>query len=154
MKRLLKLVLFGAIAGWIASVVAALAMKGTLVPDDDPTAPEVSLVAIFGPLDFATTAQGFRGGSVECWYGGGVIDLREATLDDGLARLHVRAVFGGGQILVPDTWRVTVEVKGIGGVQDAREVVAATGEDGIPAPELVIEGTAIFGGFAVMSELR
>ncbi len=151
MKRLVKLAIFGAIAGWIASVVAALSMKRRLVPNDDPSSSEVDLVAIFGPLDFVTTATDFRGGTVECWYGGGVIDLRDATLDDGLARLRVRAVFGGGQILVPENWRVTVDVRGIGGVQDARGPAPQSDET---APELVIEGIVVFGGFAVMSEIR
>ncbi len=151
MKRLLKVLFLGAVIGWIASFVAALKMKQDLVPVDDEDADEVALVAVFGPLDFASTSQAFRGGTVECWYGGGVIDLRGAELYDGLARLQVRAVFGGGQILVPDSWRVTVHVVGVGGVQDSRPVTSgAFGDEA--APELVIDGFVVFGGFGVTSE--
>jgi hypothetical protein len=51
-------------------------------------------------LAFHSTSQAFRGGEVECWYGGGVIDLRDAQLAPEGATLRVRAIFGGGQIVV------------------------------------------------------
>lgn len=151
MKRLLKLLFFGAVVGMVGTAIAALRMKQQLVPIEDPDADEVALVAIFGPLQFAGTSKEFRGGTVDCWYGGGVIDLRDTELYDGLAHLEVRAIFGGGQIVVPDSWRVTVNVRGIGGVQDGRPLPEGAGEE--PAPELVIDGLTVFGGFAVMSEL-
>jgi hypothetical protein len=77
-----------------------------------------------------------------------MIDLRSATLDPSGARLAVRAVFGGGQIFVPESWSVATRVSGIGGLTDVRSDAerAATG------PELVIEGTLVFGGFVIMSE--
>lgn len=152
MKRLLKLLLLGAVVGWIASVVAALRAKQELIPIDDADADEVALVAIFAPLQFVGTSQAFQGGTVDCWYGGGVIDLRGTTLVDNLAHLRVRAIFGGGQILVPESWRVTVNVRGIGGVQDTRPVTEE--QEAEDAPELVIDGLTIMGGFAIMSELE
>ncbi len=78
-----------------------------------------------------------------------MIDLREATLDPAGARLDVRAVFGGGQIIVPETWIVTVGVKGIGGVADTRPHL----DRATDAPHLTVEGVVLFGGYAVMSEV-
>jgi hypothetical protein len=49
---------------------------------------------------FHSTATAFRGGTLDCWYGGGIVDLRDATLDPAGAHLEVKAVFGGAQILV------------------------------------------------------
>jgi hypothetical protein len=137
---------------WISSAVgaiAALAARGRMVRVDDPAANEVRLAAILEPLMFESTAPAFRGGTLDCWYGGGVVDLRQATLDPAGATLRVRAFFGGGQIVVPADWRVTTSVVGLGGVGDARGGPTAA-ED---APTLAIEGFALFGGFGIQSEL-
>jgi hypothetical protein len=133
----------------IAGAIAARAAKERVERVEDPESDEVRLTAIFEPISFRSSAKNFRGGTVDCWYGGGVIDLRDATLDPAGARLQVRAVFGGGQILVPETWRVTSKVVGIGGLGDARRPV----EHSADAPRLTIEGIAILGGFGVMSEI-
>ena len=61
----------------------------------------------------------------------------------------MRAIFGGGQILVPPSWRVDSSVRGLGGLGDQRPVQGRADD----APELSIEGFVFAGGFAVMSEL-
>ena len=147
--RLFRLVIISWFVGMIAAAFAALSMKRRLTPTVDESADEITAVAIFGPLAFHSTARAFRGGEVECWYGGGVIDLREAQLAPEGATLRVRAIFGGGQILVPASWKVVSRVAGLGGVQDIRPSQGHAAID----PELVIEGTLVAGGFAVSSEV-
>ncbi|HEX5147805.1 MAG TPA: hypothetical protein VFW02_01905 [Candidatus Limnocylindrales bacterium] len=147
--RLLALLGVGVLLSAACGAVAARAAKRRIVPLETPDADEIRIAAIFEPLSFRSTATSFRGGTIDCWYGGGVIDLRGATLHPAGAHLQVKAVFGGGQILVPESWRVTARVLGIGGLGDARPKVERP-ED---APHLTIEGTAIFGGFGVMSEI-
>lgn len=147
--RLLALFGIGVVASAVVGAVAAYRAKRDFVPVDDPESDEIKLAAIFEPMSFKSKATAFRGGEVECRFGGGVIDLREATLDPAGAHLKVTAMFGGGQILVPDSWRVTTRVLGIGGAGDARPRIER--EEG--APHLTIEGTAIFGGFGVASEM-
>ena len=137
------------IATMIGGAVAAARMKGNLVPREDPEADDVALVAIFGPLAFTSRARSFRGGTIDCWYGGGMVDLREAQLAPEGAHLRVRAVFGGGQILVPETWQVETHVLGLGGAGDARKK-ADQATDG---PRLTVEGTALFGGFGISSDV-
>ena len=61
----------------------------------------------------------------------------------------MKAVFGGGQILVPPSWRVITHTTGIGGMQDSRPAMGQV--EG--APTLTIEGVVVFGGFQVLSEL-
>jgi hypothetical protein len=148
-SRLFAALLSGLMVASLAGTVAAFAAKRRIVPHDDPDADEVTVAAIFEPLTFRSRARSFRGGTLDCWYGGGVVDLREATLDPAGATLRVRAIFGGGQILVPETWRVKARVLGIGGLGDARPPVERPDD----APLLTIEGLAVFGGFGVMSEL-
>lgn len=148
-KRIIGLGIAGMTASMVAAAATALNVKRTLVPTTDPSADEIVAVAIFGPLEFHSTSRNFRGGRLECWYGGGVLDLRDATLAPEGATLEVRAVFGGGQILVPTDWKVVSTVRGMGGLQDIRDAKGYAAD----APELVIEGVLIAAGFAVMSEL-
>lgn len=147
--RLSALFLGGLIVAAVVSAIAAHRAKRDFVPLADPEADEIRLAAIFEPISFRSTARNFRGGSIDCRFGGGVVDLREATLDPDGALLKVTAMFGGGQILVPEGWRVSTRVLGIGGAGDARPRVERA-ED---APHLTIEGTAIFGGFGVAFEM-
>jgi hypothetical protein len=147
--RLFRLIVIGWIVSMVAAAIAAMSVKRRLVPTTDESADEITAVAIFGPLAFHSTSTAFRGGEIECWYGGGVIDLRDATLAPEGATLRIRAIFGGGQILVPASWKVVSRVTGLGGVQDIR---SAQGHAAIE-PELVLEGTLVAGGFAVSSEL-
>lgn len=147
--RLFRLVIVGSIASMVAAAVGAFSVKRRLTPTTDESADEITAVAIFAPLAFHSTSKAFRGGTLECWYGGGVLDLRDAQLAPEGATLKVRAVFGGGQIIVPATWRIVSHVSGMGGLQDVREAKGYSAID----PELTIEGTLIAGGFAVTSEL-
>lgn len=41
---------------------------------------------------------------------------------DTMELLQVRAIFGGAQIVVPETWRVSTRVVGLGGIGDGRPV--------------------------------
>lgn len=148
-RRLIRLVVVGWIVGMVAGSIAALSVKRRLVPTTDESADDIVAVAIFGPLAFHSTAQQFRGGALECWYGGGVLDLRDAVLAPEGATMRVRAMFGGGQILVPAEWKVVTRIRGMGGISDVR--TNTTHEAG--APELVIEGMVFAGGFAVTSEV-
>lgn len=133
----------------IVGAIAAQRSRARLGLVAEPDADEIDLAVVFEPTAFESTATAFRGGSIRCYFGGGVIDLRGARLDEAGARLNVRALFGGAQILVPETWQVTTKVVGIGGIADGRRHVERP-ED---APKLTIEGIAIFGGFALASEI-
>jgi hypothetical protein len=130
------------------ALVAAYRRKQEAPPPSAPDADEIRLVAAFEEVDYRSTATALRGGTIECWFAGGTVDLRGATLDPAGARLTTKTIFGGGQLLVPQTWRVTAGLTGLGGVGDARNV----GELPVDAPHLELEGTAWFGGWGIMSE--
>jgi hypothetical protein len=138
---------------WFSTMAAAAAIamqrKRNVLPVPEPDADEIELRAIFDALEFHSTAAAFRGGSIECWFGGGSVDLRDATLHPDGATLRTTAVFGGGQILVPDEWVVETHIAGIGGAGDARGSAAT--RPSLGSPKLVIEGTVAFGGFGIMS---
>jgi hypothetical protein len=136
--------------GMAGAAAAALAAKQRIVPIDDPNADEVALVAIFAPIMFHSTSGAFRGGTLDCWYGGGIVDLRDATLDPAGAHLEIKTVFGGAQILVPDSWRVESTVTGVGAAQDVR----AKTDRPVTAPLLTLSGLAVFGGVGISSQVE
>lgn len=148
-RRIIRMAVIGWVVSMVVGAIAAMQAKRRIGPSTDESADQLLASAIFGPLAYHSTAQQLRGGRLECWYGGGFLDLRDAVLAPEGAILTVRAVFGGGQILVPLDWRVILKVRGMGGLSDSR------GAKGIAetAPTLTIEGIVIAGGFVVMSEL-
>ena len=79
---------------------------------------------------------------MQTWFGGGVVDLRQATLDPMGATIEVNALFGGGNLVVPEEWNVETKVAGIGGIGDGRPQRDRSPE----APTLRVEGIALFGG--------
>ena len=89
----------------VAGAIAAMQAKRRIGPNTMESADDIAASAIFGPLDYHSTATSLRGGTLELWYGGGVLDLRDATLAPEGATLNVKVVFGGGQVLVPATGR-------------------------------------------------
>ena len=142
-------------AAWAALMLATLTMaflsraSTRRAPAADPDSNEIRIRTDLGPMAFTSRAAAFKRGDIDCWYGGGFVDLRDATLDPAGALLRVRAVFGGGQIIVPDGWRVVSHVRGIGGLTDLRPAV----ERGVEAPVLTIEGIVVFGGFSIESTI-
>jgi hypothetical protein len=136
--------------GWIAFIVGAMAfakVMGRNPATPEPDADEIDLVATFSPFAYESTARAFRGGSVTTWFGGGTLDLRGAQLDPAGATIRANALFGGGNLVVPDDWRIETHLVGLGGAGDSRP-------DGNPpagGPTLRLEGVAIFGGWGVTS---
>src|SRR3954452_8398789 len=104
-KGIIRLVVIGWIASMVAGAVAALQARRRIGPTSPESADDIVASAIFGPLDYHSTATNLRSGTLELWYGGGVLDLRDATLAPEGATLNVKVVFGGGQVLVPASWR-------------------------------------------------
>jgi hypothetical protein len=146
--RIISMILLG----WFAFMAGAMvfaAVKGRRAVAQDPAADEVDLVATFSELDFRSTSGAFRGGSVTTWFGGGTLDLRDATLDPAGATLRVNALFGGGNLVVPEGWNVETRITPMfGGVGDGR----ARADRPADAPTLRLEGRAVFGGWGITSE--
>ena len=111
--RIIRLAIIGWFVGMIAGMVTALTVKRRIVPTTDEAAEDVELAAIFGPLSFHSTSTAFRGGLLEAWYGGGVIDLRDAKLAPEGATLRVRAIFAGAQVVVPPEWKTGVRKENV-----------------------------------------
>jgi len=94
-------------------------------------------------------SQLFRGGHVNCVFGGAEIDLTQATLADGINELEVNTIFGGVTIIVPGDWKVSLKTTSIlGGFSDKRVHIK---EPSDPSRLLIIKGSTIFGGGEIKS---
>lgn len=129
-----------------ACVAVALIVKRRVPSEGDEESDELTWVTIFDGGERKSRAKAFRGGTWLAAFGGGELDLREATLDPGGAHLKLRAMMGGGELKVPREWRVEVLSRSVmGGVQST---VPQT-DDSLDRPVLRVEARALMGGFAI-----
>jgi len=146
--RLIRVVLGATIVALGASVLGAVVAKPRIPSVGTQDDNDVALAAILTPIEFESHATSFRGGSVLLWFGGGDVDLRGVRLDPAGAHLTVRAIFGGGRLIVPETWDVELHTRSVfGGSADMRPAFDRAPD----APRLVVDGLALFGGLAVFS---
>lgn len=111
------------------------------------TGPGGSWRAVFANVEERVAAPDFRGGAAESIFGNIELDLRDATLAEGLARLEVNVTFGGLRLRVPPAWRVNLhEVHTtFGSAQQSRAEPAPEAAAG----ELTVAGRVTFGGLEV-----
>lgn len=108
----------------------------------------VSLYAVFSGGKRRITSTNFLGGEVFAIFGGFHLDLRGAEIPSGRAIIDLNSIFGGTELIVPETWRVTLKGMGIfGGFED--KTLPPNPQPGVVAPELVVTGSSIFGGAQV-----
>jgi predicted membrane protein len=113
-----------------------------------PSGDVVNQFAAFGGGEIKSDAKDFRGGEVLAIFGGYQVDLRKASIEGGPAVLNANALFGGIEIRVPPSWRVSLDgLPILGGYTDETEHPDV--QDGQPVKELVVKGFAMFGGVAV-----
>ena len=99
---------------------------------------------VFGGAKEAWGIKDFRGGEVNCVFGGIELDLSEAQLAEGVHHLELNSVFGGIVLYVPVDWRIEIN----------KTQVFGAFVDNRPKPNfevnenklLIIEANAVFGG--------
>jgi hypothetical protein len=113
--------------------------------------PSQSLFAFMGGVTRKGTWTPARQTRVTCVFGGAVIDFREARLAEGISDLHVFAMFGGVQIIVPPELAFEVSGSAVFGGFENMDRTSVTPDPG--RPQLRISGFALFGGVAVETRL-
>jgi predicted membrane protein len=152
MRRVLGLLALLSILGLAIPPLFAVREKQRREQDGvepfDESANDIDIAAIFDNLEVESVAPAFRGGDVLTWYGGGTLDLRGATLDPAGAELRMRAIFGGLQLVVPESWPVEFTSRSIfGGIADSRD----PSREDPTLPTLTVDAQAIFGGGAIVA---
>ncbi len=126
-------------AGFAAAAPSAEAASG------DETWLDVR--TMFGQIRRQIKNQSFRGGVVQCIFGGCILDLRAMPPPDHPITIHTEVVFGGVEIYLPPSWQVLLEGHGVfGAFQDETlPIGAAAGA----RPTLVVTGSAVFSAVTV-----
>ena len=109
----------------------------------------LSSVAIFGGIERRLEGVIGEGGNLLAFFGGFKIDLSRAEVEGERVVIDATAIFGGGEIIIPEWWKVSVEGLGIfGGYVDKTRHVPRPDK---PVKTVVVRGAAIFGGIEVKS---
>jgi hypothetical protein len=140
-------------AGLLAGLTAAAAVARLLIPSHgDEDSDELALVAISNGIELESRAKEFRGGTIGIWMGGVELDLSNATIAPGGARLHVTVFMGGLDLVIPSDWRVEVDARGAAHGIDA----TLTGQEELPetAPRLRIDVLAVAAGVDIRNAPR
>ncbi|GHT66285.1 membrane protein [Bacteroidia bacterium] len=88
--------------------------------------------------------KNFKGGEINCVFGGFELDLSDAQLAEGKNVLEINAVFGGITIFVPAHWKVEIaQTQALGGFVDKRPQPSFEVNDNCT---LIITGSAVLGG--------
>ena len=112
--------------------------------DDSPLGGnKVHEVNVFSGTRRVITDQDFRGGKVDCVFGGITLDLRGADIAEDKAVLHISAVYGGAIVLIPPHWDLVIRGGGFfGGYSDQTVHPPRTPQ----TKRLIAKGGAVFGG--------
>ncbi len=118
----------------------------TIAREQDIESPIIDAVAILGGGKRNILSENFQGGKITTFFGGNVIDLRNAKLASTGAVIDISTAFGGTEIIVPREWSVESHVTPIlGGYDDKRNDLSQVDEQ----KRLKLRGTVMFGGVDV-----
>lgn len=109
---------------------------------------EFDLNYIFGGGEPRLQTREFRGGRLTAIFGGFKLDLSRAEIQGNEATIEANAVFGGGEILVPETWHVILHGSGIFGGYDNKTRYFQH-DASQPSKTLTVKGSAVFGGIVI-----
>jgi Domain of unknown function (DUF5668) len=100
-------------------------------------------VNVFSGTRRVITDQDFRGGKVDCVFGGITLDLTGADIAGEKAVLHISAVYGGAVVRIPLHWDLQIRGGGFfGGYSDQTIHPPRTPQ----TKRLIAKGGAVFGG--------
>lgn len=101
--------------------------------------------ALLSGNEVRVTSPNFRGGEIGAVMGGAKVDLTQAGLAEGGAELDVLAMWGGIEIVVPESWSVESRVVPLlGAYEDKSRPRSVEGDR-----RLVVTGTVVMGGVEV-----
>ena len=116
---------------------------GTRYDDSSLGGNKIHEVNVFSGTRRVITDQDFRGGKVDCVFGGITLDLRGANIAGDKAVLHISAVYGGAVVLIPAHWDLVIRGGGFfGGYSDQTIHPPRTSD----TKRLIAKGGAVFGG--------
>jgi predicted membrane protein len=103
--------------------------------------------SVFSSVDRTVLSKCFKGGKINCLFGGTEINLAQADFN-GTVVLNLSISFGGAEITIPSNWQVQNEISVIlGGLDDKRRFVPSSE----PVKTLILQGSVLCGGVELRS---
>src|SRR6266498_3574224 len=136
------------IGGVVFIIVAGVGMLWQALVKEKPAVsanPQFDAFYVFGGGDRQGNTKDFKGGNLFAVFGGYKVDFAHADMEGDQAVLEANAVFGGGEIRVPENWLVSMQGVGIFGA-DEDKTRHFQPDPSRPTKTLIIRGVAIFGG--------
>ena len=93
------------------------------------------------------TTQNFRYAKLSAVFGGFHLDFSMADMQGTQAVIQIEAVFGGGEIRIPPSWRLSIDAHAFGGA--FMDETYARPDATAPAKTLIIRGSTVFGGVVI-----
>lgn len=150
----LFLIVAGLLLAWHSNEIRegrtgfSIPMRGAMCPSPGEKGP-LSSVAVFGGIERRVEGIVGGGGNLLAFFGGFKIDLSRAEIEGEKLIIDATAIFGGGEIIIPEWWKSSVEGLGIfGGYVDKTRHIPRPDR---PVKTVVVRGAAIFGGIEVKS---
>ncbi|MES1260844.1 MAG: DUF5668 domain-containing protein [Acidobacteriota bacterium] len=115
-----------------------------------PLGNKLEEVAVFSQVKRRIETQSFEGGELSSVFGGIELDLRWAAISTPgkVAVLEANAAFGGIELRIPETWRISLQGSAAFGAYEDKTIPPRP-EPGIETPTLVIRGGVAFGAVTV-----
>jgi predicted membrane protein len=115
-----------------------------------PVTSKLDEVAVFSQVKRRIETQTFEGGDLSSVFGGIELDLRWAAISSPgkVAVLEANAVFGGIELRIPETWRISIQGSAAFGAYEDKTIPPRP-EPGFETPTLVIRGGVAFGAVTV-----
>jgi predicted membrane protein len=101
---------------------------------------------MFGGVERRITAPAFTGTEMTAIFGGYQVDLRKAQIAAEKAVITATAIFGGIELIIPESWVVDIHGSPIFGSYSDETIHHDVAS---PGPRLIIEGFAMFGGITI-----
>jgi predicted membrane protein len=110
--------------------------------------PQFDSVYIFGGTERKVNTKNFKGGRLLAVFGGYKLDFERAEMEGNEVVLEASAICGGGEIIVPQHWLVSIQGTAMfGGYEDkARHVQTDPSQ---PTKTLILKGFVMFGGISI-----
>jgi len=132
-------------------IIAGAAMLWQALSKEGPAIsanPHFDAFYIFGGGDRQVNTKNFQGARLMAVFGGYKIDLLRAEIEGDQAVLEASAVFGGGEIRVPENWLVVMQGVGVFGAYEDKSRHLQT-DPSKPTKTLIIRGVAVFAGIEI-----
>jgi hypothetical protein len=130
------------LAAIVAGVLFLFGGRGSGAGDAGDT---MTTVGVFSGAEAKSASRRFRGATMLAAFGAASIDLTEAEIEDR-AVIDALVLFGGGDVIVPEHWKVVVSGIPLFGGWSNKARMHDTAPD---APVLRVNVVVAFGGFEV-----